>query len=110
VGVHGKTFDDGACSRVFVPLWRVEPGHRKRVRVRKRSFVSCRKIRARDQDVIRANSAVIGNSPALESVLEKVEQSRPRIPRSDPGRNSTGKELIARAIHNLSVLRTPIYY
>jgi formate hydrogenlyase transcriptional activator len=47
---------------------------------------------------------IIGKSPALESVLEQVEQVAP----TDStvliqGETGTGKELIARAIHNLSV-------
>jgi formate hydrogenlyase transcriptional activator len=46
---------------------------------------------------------VIGNSPALESVLEQVERVAP----TDStvliqGETGTGKELIAHAIHNLS--------
>ena len=46
---------------------------------------------------------VIGNSPALESVLEQVE----RVAATGStvlieGETGTGKELIARAIHNLS--------
>src|SRR5246500_1359731 len=46
---------------------------------------------------------IIGNSPALESVLEQVERVAP----ADStvlvqGETGTGKELIARAIHNLS--------
>ena len=46
---------------------------------------------------------VIGNSPALESVLEQVE----RVASTDStvliqGETGTGKELIAHAIHNLS--------
>src|SRR5579864_4103177 len=46
---------------------------------------------------------VIGNSPALESVLEQVERVAP----TDStvliqGETGSGKELIARAIHNLS--------
>jgi transcriptional regulator with GAF, ATPase, and Fis domain len=46
---------------------------------------------------------VIGNSPALESLLEQVERVAP----TDStvliqGETGTGKELIARAIHNLS--------
>jgi formate hydrogenlyase transcriptional activator len=46
---------------------------------------------------------IIGNSPALESVLEQVEQVAP----TDStvlieGETGTGKELIARALHNLS--------
>src|ERR1700680_3669162 len=48
---------------------------------------------------------VIGNSPALESVLEQVE----RVATTDStvliqGETGTGKELIARAIHNISSL------
>ena len=47
---------------------------------------------------------VIGNSPALESVLEQVERVAP----TDStvliqGETGTGKELIAHAIHNLSL-------
>ena len=47
---------------------------------------------------------IIGNSTALESVLEQVEQVAP----TDStvliqGETGTGKELIARAIHNLSM-------
>jgi formate hydrogenlyase transcriptional activator len=46
---------------------------------------------------------IIGNSPALELVLEQVEQVAP----TDStvliqGETGTGKELVARAIHNLS--------
>src|SRR5258706_8572186 len=46
---------------------------------------------------------IIGNSAALESVLEQVEQVAP----TDStvliqGETGTGKELIARAVHNLS--------
>jgi formate hydrogenlyase transcriptional activator len=46
---------------------------------------------------------LIGNSPALESVLEQVE----RVASTDStvliqGETGTGKELIARAIHNIS--------
>ena len=46
---------------------------------------------------------LIGNSPALEAVLEQVERVAP----TDStvliqGETGTGKELIARAIHNIS--------
>src|SRR5271167_5004501 len=51
----------------------------------------------------RAFEQIIGKSPALESVLEQVERVAP----TDStvliqGETGTGKELIARAIHNLS--------
>ena len=57
-----------------------------------------------DQDANpRRFEQIIGHSPALESVLEQVEQVAP----TDStvlvqGETGTGKELIARAIHNLS--------
>jgi formate hydrogenlyase transcriptional activator len=57
-----------------------------------------------DQDANpRRFEQIIGNSPALESVLEQVERVAP----TDStvlvqGETGTGKELIARAIHNLS--------
>jgi formate hydrogenlyase transcriptional activator len=57
-----------------------------------------------DQDANpRRFEQIIGNSPALELVLEQVEQVAP----TDStvlvqGETGTGKELIARAIHNLS--------
>jgi formate hydrogenlyase transcriptional activator len=57
-----------------------------------------------DQDVNpRRFEQIIGHSPALESVLAQVEQVAP----TDStvlvqGETGTGKELIARAVHNLS--------
>jgi len=52
---------------------------------------------------LRRFEQIIGKSPALESVLEQVEQVAP----TDStvliqGETGTGKELIARAVHNLS--------
>jgi formate hydrogenlyase transcriptional activator len=61
-------------------------------------------IRAGDRDRdSRRFEQIIGQSPALEAVLEQVEQVAP----TDStvliqGETGTGKELIARAIHNLS--------
>jgi formate hydrogenlyase transcriptional activator len=61
-------------------------------------------IRAGDQDRdSRRFEQIIGRSPALEAVLGQVEQVAP----TDStvliqGETGTGKELIARAIHNLS--------
>jgi formate hydrogenlyase transcriptional activator len=46
---------------------------------------------------------LIGNSPALEAVLEQVEQVAPTDSTAlIQGETGTGKELIARAIHNIS--------
>ena len=61
-------------------------------------------FRSVDQDRSpRRFEQIIGSSPALESVLEQVEQVAP----TDStvliqGETGTGKELVARAIHNLS--------
>jgi formate hydrogenlyase transcriptional activator len=57
-----------------------------------------------DQDAKpRKFEQIIGNSPALESVLEQVEQVAPTNSTVlIQGETGTGKELIARAIHNLS--------
>jgi formate hydrogenlyase transcriptional activator len=62
------------------------------------------KFRTIDQDRNpRRFEQLVGNSPALESVLEQVERVAP----TDStvllqGETGTGKELIARAIHNIS--------
>jgi formate hydrogenlyase transcriptional activator len=46
---------------------------------------------------------IIGNSPSLESVLEQVEQVAPTNSTVlIQGETGTGKELVARAIHNIS--------
>ena len=56
-----------------------------------------------DQMYERRFEQIIGNSPALEAVLEQVERVAP----TDStvliqGETGTGKELIARAVHNIS--------
>jgi formate hydrogenlyase transcriptional activator len=58
----------------------------------------------RDQDRgPRRFEQIIGNSPALESVLAQVEQVAPTGSTVlIQGETGTGKELIARAVHNLS--------
>jgi formate hydrogenlyase transcriptional activator len=62
-------------------------------------------IRSGEQDRNpRRFEQIIGNSPALERVLQQVEQVAP----TDStvliqGETGTGKELVARAIHNLSM-------
>jgi formate hydrogenlyase transcriptional activator len=61
-------------------------------------------LRSRDQDDRnREFERIVGNSPALEAVLEQVERVAP----TDStvliqGETGTGKELIAQAIHNVS--------
>src|ERR1700734_2257973 len=61
-------------------------------------------LNSRDRDASRREfEQIIGNSPALERVLEQVQRVAP----TDStvlveGETGTGKELIARAIHNLS--------
>jgi formate hydrogenlyase transcriptional activator len=61
-------------------------------------------LRSRDQDDRnREFERIVGNSPALEAVLEQVE----RVATTDStvliqGETGTGKELIAQAIHNVS--------
>ena len=70
--------------------------------------MSCiERLRSGDQDDRdRQFDQIVGSSPALESVLADVE----RVARTDStvlvlGETGTGKELIARAIHNLSARR-----
>src|SRR5690349_12740797 len=68
---------------------------------------SFERLRSGDQDERdRQFDQIVGSSPALESVLADVE----RVARTDStvlvlGETGAGKELIARAIHNLSARR-----
>ena len=68
---------------------------------------SCERPRSGDQDDRDCQfDEIVGSSPALESVLADVE----RVARTDStvlvlGETGTGKELIGRAIHNLSARR-----
>src|SRR5271166_6437257 len=98
------------CSRVFGQLWRVEPNwgvepNKKRARSTRGFSVAATEIlRSSDQDsYARRFEQIIGNSPALEAVLEQVE----RVASTGStvliqGETGTGKELIAHAIHNIS--------
>jgi transcriptional regulator with GAF, ATPase, and Fis domain len=82
------------CSSIFEQRWRVESLQEELVA----GFAPI------DQDRnARRFEQIIGDSPALESVLEQVERVAP----TDStvlieGETGTGKELIAHAIHNLS--------
>jgi formate hydrogenlyase transcriptional activator len=62
------------------------------------------KIESRDQvSYERRFEQLIGNSPALEAILEQVERVAPMDSTVlIQGETGTGKELIARAIHNIS--------
>src|SRR5271165_5374134 len=98
------------CSRVFEQLWRVEPNwgvepNKKRARSTRGFSVAATEIlRSSDQDsYARRFEQIIGNTPALEAVLEQVE----RVASTGStvliqGETGTGKELIAHAIHNIS--------
>src|SRR3989475_13223795 len=95
-----------SCSRVFVRLLRIEADCAKHAcGYARRYFVGAvATFGPVDQDSNpRRFEQIIGNSPVLESVLEQVEQVAP----TDStvliqGETGTGKELIARAVHNLS--------
>src|SRR6266481_4372871 len=92
------------CSRVSEQLWRVEP-NRKRARSTRGFFVAAIGIlRTSDQDsYARRFEQIIGNSSALEAVLEQVERVAPTGSTVlIQGETGTGKELIAHAIHNIS--------
>src|SRR5438094_933886 len=93
-----------SCSRMFEALWTVEPLNQC-ARVPRRSSVGAfQRVESGEQlSYERRFEQVIGNSPALEEVLEQVERVAP----TDStvliqGETGTGKELIAHAIHNIS--------
>src|SRR5438477_7608777 len=74
------------------------------IRTRRSSVGALQKVGAGNQEYReRRFERIIGNSPALEAVLEQVDRVAP----TDStvliqGETGTGKELIARAIHNIS--------
>src|SRR5713101_376835 len=93
------------CSRVSERLWRMEPGNGSvHPGARRSSVAAFGRFGSGDQDRNqRRFEQIIGKSPALEAVLEQVERVAP----TDStvliqGETGTGKELIARAIHNIS--------
>src|SRR6266571_3856710 len=93
------------CSRVFERLWRVDPNKEVCTRAQEVSVGAFERLASGDRAPCeRRFEQIIGNSPALEAVLEQVERVAP----TDStvliqGETGTGKELIARAIHNLSM-------
>jgi transcriptional regulator with GAF, ATPase, and Fis domain len=93
------------CSAAFGQLWRVEAGKQVCSNVPGGFSVGAfAKFESGDQvSYDRRFEQIIGNSSALEAVLEQVERVAP----TDStviiqGETGTGKELIAHAIHNLS--------
>jgi len=92
------------CSKVSGQLWSVEPNKNRAWGTRGFSVAAIEILRASDQySYERRFEQIIGNSPALESVLEQVE----RVATTGStvliqGETGTGKELIAQAIHNIS--------
>jgi formate hydrogenlyase transcriptional activator len=66
-----------------------------------------RRVRSDDQEMTESRfSGIVGSSPALESVLAEVERVAPTESTVLVlGETGTGKELVARAIHNLSARR-----
>src|SRR6202795_1710437 len=109
-GIHGETVrrrdsarECSSSSGALIPI-RKNARERKQASARRSSVGAFERFGSGDQDRNpRRFEQVIGNSPALEAVLEQVERVAP----TDStvliqGETGTGKELIARAIHNLS--------
>src|SRR6266851_5643921 len=92
------------CLRVFERHWRVEAVMEACIETPRRSSAEAFDgFGSGDQGRDRRFEQVIGNSSALEAVFEQVECVAP----TDStvliqGETGTGKELIARAIHNVS--------
>jgi formate hydrogenlyase transcriptional activator len=89
---------------MFERLWGVELD-KERARAARRFSVGTFEKLANDDQVCcgRRFEQIIGSSPALESVLEQVERVAPTVSTVlIHGETGTGKELIARAIHNIS--------
>src|SRR5580700_9697383 len=92
------------CSKVSEQLWSFKPNKKRAWGTRGFSVAATEILRTSDQDSYqRRFQQVIGNSPALEVVLEQVERVAPTGSTVlIQGETGTGKELIAHAIHNIS--------
>src|SRR6185369_3264631 len=103
-GVHGKTIrrrsSTRECPGSFGALIPIRSVHA----AREGLSVAATGMRTRDQGSYeRRFEQLIGNSPALETVLEQVERVAPTSSTVlIHGETGTGKELIARSIHNIS--------
>jgi formate hydrogenlyase transcriptional activator len=93
-----------SCSKVSERLWSVEPDKKRARSTRGFSVAATGILRTGGQDSDeRRFQQVIGNSPALEAVLEQVERVAPTGSTVlIQGETGTGKELIAQAIHSIS--------
>ena len=92
------------CLKVSEQLWRVEPNKKRAWGTRGFSVAATEILPISDQySYERRFQQIIGNSPALEAVLEQVERVAPTGSTVlIQGETGTGKELIAQAIHNIS--------
>jgi formate hydrogenlyase transcriptional activator len=92
------------CSKVSEQLWSFECDKKRARSTRGWSVAATGTLRTGDQDSHeRRFQQVIGNSAALEAVLEQVERVAPTGSTVlIQGETGTGKELIAQAIHNIS--------
>src|SRR6201981_4066129 len=91
------------CSEAFEQLWKIESDKQECTRTPGGSVGAFERFGCGQVSDERRFEQVIGNSPALEAVLDQVERVAP----TDStvlihGETGTGKELIAHAIHNLS--------
>src|SRR5258707_6021269 len=93
-----------SCSKMFEPPWRVQLLNRRACVPRRFSVGALQQFESGKQEYKeRRFEQIIGDSAALEAVLEQVERVAP----TDStvliqGETGTGKELIAHAIHNIS--------
>src|ERR1700719_628589 len=92
------------CSIVSEQLWRGEPKKKRAHSTRGFSVAAIEILRTSDQaSYERRFEQIIGDSPALDAVLEQVERVAPTGSTVlIQGETGTGKELIAHAIHNIS--------
>src|ERR1700733_4753117 len=92
-----------SCSEAFGRLWRIETDN-EQVSARRILVGVFQRFGSDQSSDERRFEQIIGNSPALESVLEQVERVAPTNSTVlIQGETGTGKELIAHAIHNLSL-------
>jgi formate hydrogenlyase transcriptional activator len=92
------------CSTRFERPWTVEPDKKRAVARRRFSVGAFEHLGSREHvSYQRRFEQLIGKSAALEAVLEQVERVAPMDSTVlIQGETGTGKELIARAIHNIS--------